>query len=213
MMKNDKPTTQRKNPVVLFLAGLLANWQIIASAGLLTAGVVGLSQTHDDYCGMTDLAYAPSEIVDDLEAASQVSGFRSGVLAAQLETESHWVVDASSHAGAQGLAQFTTDTWEKWGDDGNIDDPHDAVAAQARYLAYLEERLAPYIKSDADRLPIVMAGYNAGPSAVEESKGVPPYFETQEYVRKITELSNTKYKVTCDPDPSFKQSKITYVDG
>lgn len=209
MMKNDKPqNSKRKNPVILFLTGILVHWQIIASAGLLAAGVVGLAKTHDDYCGMTDLTYAPSEVVGDLEEASKVAGFRPGVLASQLETESHWRVDVSSHAGAHGLAQFTDDTWEIWGEGGDINNPHDSIKAQARYLAYLEERLAPYIKSDADRLPIVMAGYNAGPGAVEEHKGVPPFFETEEYVRKITELSNTKYKVTCEPDTDFKQATI-----
>ena len=207
-MKNDKPTTQRKNPLALFLVGILVHWQIIASAGLLAAGVVGLAKTHDNYCGMTDLTYAPSEVVGDLEEAAKVAGFRPGILAAQLETESHWRVDVSSYAGAHGLAQFTDDTWDIWGKGGDVNDPHDSIDAQARYLAYLQERLKPFIKTEADRLPITLAGYNAGPGAVEEHQGIPPYFETQEYIRKITQLSETKYKVTCSPDTGFKQAKI-----
>lgn len=210
MKTDDSPNAKKSNPAKKFLAGILVHWQIIASAGLLTAGVVGLAQTHDEYCGMTDLAYAPSEVTDALQEASEVAGFRPGVLAAQLETESHWRVDVSSHAGAHGLAQFTDDTWKMWGEGGNINDPHDSIEAQARYLAYLQERLKPYIKSEEDRLPITLAGYNAGPGAVEEFEGVPPYFETEEYIRKITELSGTKYKVTCEPDRDFVQSEIVY---
>lgn len=208
MMSSQKPSPSHKNPAIKVLAGLLAHWQIIASATLLTTGVIGLQRTYNDYCGMTDLTYAPVEVTDSLKAAAETSGFRPGILAAQLETESHWRLNAASHAGAHGLAQFTEPTWERWGNGGDINDPHDAIDAQGRYLAYLQERLAPYIKTEADRLPITLAGYNAGPGAVESAGGVPPFFETEEYIRKITELSETKYKVTCEPDTDFKQERI-----
>lgn len=188
-------------------AGLIAHWQIVASAGLLTAGVVGLSATYKDYCGQTDLAYAPPELHDDIQAAADASGFRAGVLAAQLETESGWVTGAESHAGAHGLAQFTQETWDIWGE-GDIDSPEDSIAAQGRYLAYLAERLAPYATDETPLQDIVLAGYNAGPGAVEEYGGVPPYFETQNYVVKIDELSATKYAVTCSPSPDFKQAVL-----
>lgn len=211
MMKTgNTPQAKKPNPAQKFLAGFLAHWQIIASAGLLAAGVVGLAKTYDDYCGMTDLTYAPSEITADLEAAADVAGFRPGILAAQLETESRWSVNASSHAGAHGLAQFTNGTWETWGEGGDITNPHDSIAAQARYLAYLQERLKPFITTEEDRLPITLAGYNAGPAAVEKHGGIPPFFETEEYIRKITELSQTKYKATCEPDDDFVQAKINY---
>lgn len=202
-------TSERTKPNLALRigAGLVAHWQIVASAVLITAGVAGLSATYEDYCGQTDLTYAPTELRDDIEAAAQVSGFRAGLLAAQLETESGWVTAAESHAGAHGLAQFTQDTWDIWGE-GDINSPEDSIAAQGRYLAHLSERLAPYVSAETSLQDIVLAGYNAGPGAVEEFGGIPPYFETQNYVVKIDELATTKYAVTCAPDPSFKQATL-----
>lgn len=90
-----------------FLAGALAHWQIIASAVLLSGGVAGLAATYDNYCGMTELSYAPAALQSDFEQGAKVSGFRAGVMAAQIETESHWRVGVESHQGAKGIAQFT----------------------------------------------------------------------------------------------------------
>lgn len=206
---SEASTPQKPSPAKKLFAGLMVHWQIIASASLLTAGVVGLANTYESYCGQTDLTYAPSSVRGDLTNAAQEANFRPGVLAAQLETESHWRNHVSSHAGARGLAQFTDDTWEIWGEGGDITNPHDSIAAQGRYLAYLQERLKPFIHSEDDRLAITLAGYNAGPGAVEEFGGVPPYFETENYIVKINELAASKYQVTCNPDPAFKQARIT----
>lgn len=191
-------------------AGALAHWQVLAAGVLLGTGVAGLAATHDSYCGMTDLGYAPVEVRDSLRSAADEAGFRPGVLAAQLETESHWRSGVSSHAGAQGLAQFTPDTWDRWGNGGDINDPHDSIAAQGRYLAYLKNRLKPLAHGDETRLmQLTLAGYNAGPGAVEKYKDVPPFGETQNYVRKITKLSDTKYKVTCNPEPGFRTERLS----
>lgn len=200
--------TSPRNPLLRAGAALLAHWQILASGVLLTAGVVGLNATYEDYCGQTDLTYAPAELRDSIELASEESGYRPGVIASQLETESGWRSGVSSHAGAKGLAQFTDDTWEMYGQ-GDSTDPHQSIAAQGRYLAYLKERLAPYASNDDELLRVVLAGYNAGPGAVEEYEGIPPFGETQAYVEKITRLADTKYKVTCSPDPAFSEEKLS----
>ncbi|WP_298649569.1 ATP-dependent protease ATPase subunit HslU [uncultured Granulicatella sp.] len=47
-----------------FVAGFMANWQVIASVVLLGGGVVGLAATYDEYCQVTDLTYAPAEVHD-----------------------------------------------------------------------------------------------------------------------------------------------------
>lgn len=197
----------RRNPALRVGAGILAHWQVLASGLLLGAGVVGLHETYEDYCGRTDLTYAPNEVRDAIELASEESGFRTGIIASQVETESDWRTGASSHAGAKGLAQFTDETWEMYGQ-GDPLDPSASIAAQGRYLGYLKERLAPFAHNDDELLRVVLAGYNAGPGAVEEYKGIPPFGETQAYVTKITELADTKYKVTCDPDPQFSKEKL-----
>ncbi|QNV39764.1 lytic transglycosylase domain-containing protein [Rothia amarae] len=197
----------RRNPALRIGAGILAHWQVLASGLLLGAGVIGLHETYEDYCGRTDLTYAPNEVRDAIELASEESGFRTGIIASQVETESDWRTGASSHAGAKGLAQFTDETWAMYGQ-GDPTDPSASIAAQGRYLGYLKERLAPFAHNDDELLRVVLAGYNAGPAAVEEYKGIPPFGETQAYVTKITELADTKYKVTCDPDPQFSKEKL-----
>lgn len=170
-----------------FLAGALAHWQIIASAVLLGGGVAGLAATYDNYCGMTELSYAPAALQSDFEQ------------------------------GAKGIAQFTDDAWGgghySFGNGGNVLNPHDAIAAQARYLAELRTRLAKYASSEDQLQDVVLAGYNAGPGSVEKYGGVPPFEETQNYVKSIRELSNSKYKLTCAPEYQFKQAKLKFVNG
>lgn len=96
---------------------------------------------------------------------------------------------------------------------GNVLNPHDAIAAQARYLAELRTRLAKYASNEDELQDVVLAGYNAGPGSVEKYGGVPPYEETQNYVKSIRELADTKYKLTCSPDYHFKQAKLSFVNG
>ena len=110
--KSSLKTASGKNIFTKVTAGALAHWQIIASALLLGTGVVGLAATYDDYCGMTDLTYAPEEVHEDLRKAGQAANIRPGVIAAQLETESHWRINAASSAGARGVAQFTDEAWK-----------------------------------------------------------------------------------------------------
>ena len=210
------PRPRRAFPL-RFLAGALAHWQIIASAVLLGGGVAGLAATYDNYCGMTELSYAPAALRSDFEQGAKVSGFRAGVMAAQIETESHWRVGVVSSQGAKGIAQFTDEAWNaehySFGNGGNVLNPHDAIAAQARYLAELRTRLAKYASSEDQLQDVVLAGYNAGPGSVEKYGGVPPFEETQNYVKSIRELSNSKYKLTCAPEYQFKQAKLKFVNG
>ena len=100
-----------------------------------------------------------------------------------------------------------------FGNGGNVLNPHDAIAAQARYLAELRTRLAKYASSEDQLQDVVLAGYNAGPGSVEKYGGVPPFEETQNYVKSIRELSNSKYKLTCAPEYQFKQAKLKFVNG
>ena len=163
----------RKAFPLRFIAGVLAHWQIIASAVLLGGGVAGLAATYDDYCGMTELSYAPAALRSDFEEGSKVSGFRPGVMAAQIETESHWRVGVESHQGAKGIAQFTDEAWNaehySFGNGGNVLNPHDAIAAQARYLSELRFKQAKL--SFVNGVTPAMAGVHADgtPLSAEES--------------------------------------------
>ncbi|WP_049572030.1 NlpC/P60 family protein [Streptomyces sp. SBT349] len=110
------------------------------------------------------------------------------ILAAQLGQESGWQPDVESHAAAQGIAQFIPSTWATHGIDANGDgeanvwDPEDAIPSAARY----DCSLAGYVDDiPGDPVDNMLAAYNAGPYAVIQYNGVPPYEETRNYVRII----------------------------
>jgi soluble lytic murein transglycosylase-like protein len=91
--------------------------------------------------------------------------------------ESKYKSKAVSHAGAQGLMQLMPATARRFG----CTDPNDMISnveAGTKYLSWLLKRFHGDVK-------LALAGYNAGEGAVDKYNGVPPYNETQNYVRKI----------------------------
>ncbi|WP_069816678.1 C40 family peptidase [Streptomyces sp. TP-A0874] len=122
------------------------------------------------------------------------SAITPSLLAAQLYQESGWNPRAQSPAAAQGIAQFIPSTWAVHGLDGNGDgkrdvfDPQDAIPSAAAY----DCKLAEYVKdTPGDPTENMLAAYNAGAYAVIEHGGVPPYRETQNYVKTITTLAKS----------------------
>jgi len=120
------------------------------------------------------------------------------ILAAQLEQESGWDPRALSPVGAMGIAQFMPGTWPSWGEDENGDgradpwDPVDAIPAAARYDCAIARAVQGYIDSgraSGDVTDLMLAGYNAGPGRVAQFGGIPPYPETEGYVKTIRALS------------------------
>jgi soluble lytic murein transglycosylase-like protein len=101
-------------------------------------------------------------------------------LGAMLLQESAYDAQALSSAGAIGIAQFMPETASAVGVDPY--DPLDAIAAAAALVgSYVTAYRARYTDSYAAAL----AAYNAGPLAVAQYRGVPPYAETREYIALI----------------------------
>ncbi len=92
-----------------------------------------------------------------------------------VQQESGWNANAKSHKGAMGLAQLMPQTAAFLGVDAQV--PEQNLEGGARYL------VQQYKKFGSWRL--ALAAYNAGPAAVEKYGGVPPYSETQNYVKII----------------------------
>ncbi|MEU6852867.1 bifunctional lytic transglycosylase/C40 family peptidase [Actinacidiphila alni] len=116
------------------------------------------------------------------------------LLAAQLYQESGWNPRAQSPAAAQGIAQFIPGTWATHGLDANGDgksdvwDPEDAIPSAASY----DCELASYVKNVPGNVTDnMLASYNAGAYAVIKAGGVPPYAETRNYVKVITNLAKS----------------------
>ncbi|EPD57223.1 NlpC/P60 family protein [Streptomyces sp. HGB0020] len=127
------------------------------------------------------------------------------LLAAQLYQESGFNPNAKSAAAAEGIAQFIPGTWATHGIDGNGDgvknvwDPQDAIPSAASY----DCQLASYVKDVPGNLTEnMLASYNAGSYAVIKYGGVPPYKETQNYVKTITTLEKSFAAPVTRVDPS-----------
>jgi soluble lytic murein transglycosylase-like protein len=109
--------------------------------------------------------------------ASKKTGLHEMLIATVIEAESNFDRYAVSPKGARGLMQLT---WQTASDLGvrSVYDPRENIFAGARYL----RTLLTQFKND---LNLALAAYNAGPDKVISYKGIPPFRETQDYVRKV----------------------------
>ena len=113
----------------------------------------------------------------EITASAQRNGLDPALLAGLIKQESGFKADARSGAGAQGLTQLMPGTAAGLGVTNPLD-PGQAIEGGAKYLKQQLDRFG----GDAAR---ALAAYNAGPGAVQRFGGVPPYAETQNYVRAV----------------------------
>ncbi len=132
----------------------------------------------------------------DLDWIIYRAGDRQGVdprfIHAVIKQESRYNPKAVSGVGAQGLMQMMPATAKRFG----LKDPFDPAAnveAGTRYLKFLLKRF----KGDVS---LALAGYNAGEGSVDKYNGVPPYGETQNYVKKIEATYGKTYHPVLTPD-------------
>ncbi|MBI3926945.1 MAG: lytic transglycosylase domain-containing protein [Armatimonadetes bacterium] len=105
------------------------------------------------------------------------------LLASLIAQESGFEPQAVSPVGAMGLGQLMPETAELLGV-ADPWDPRENLRGAARYLSWQLERW----EDSADPVSLALASYNAGPGAVEQYGGIPPYAETQNYVASISSL-------------------------
>jgi len=130
------------------------------------------------------------------------SGKRNGVdpvlLYAIMHQESTFKRRAISPKGARGLMQLMPGTAVRYGVT-NIFDPRQNVEGGARYMRFL-------LDTFDGNVDLALAGYNAGEGAVMKyGYRVPPYSETQEYVRRI----GTRYALMRDPNTAQSANRLT----
>jgi cell wall-associated NlpC family hydrolase len=139
------------------------------AAGATTTGTATTSTGTGR--GLAGVPYA-----DLFTQAGSRHGISPALLAGVAKTESNFTSTAVSSAGAQGLMQFMPATAAGLG--VNAADPASAIDGAARYLRSLTDRFGS--------TDLALAAYNAGPGAVQRAGGIPPYAETQAFVRKVT---------------------------
>ncbi len=113
----------------------------------------------------------------DILASTVGTRVSPALVLAVIMVESAGDPQAVSRAGAQGLMQLMPETAKSFGVDDPFE-PRDNIAGGVRFLDWLMNRF------DGDPM-LVLAGYNAGPGAVRDHQGVPPYAETRDYVPKV----------------------------
>jgi soluble lytic murein transglycosylase len=118
------------------------------------------------------------EKYDDLiTSASERFGLSFPLLKAIIKAESDFDARAVSKKGAMGLMQIMPQNFKLLG----LKDPFDPtqnINAGARYFRQLYDRFN-------GKLALSLAAYNAGPTAVDRYQTIPPYEETEEYVRRV----------------------------
>ncbi len=113
--------------------------------------------------------------LDVARSAARRHGIPEDLFLRLVQQESGWNTQAISSAGAIGLAQLMPSTADVLGVDAT--DPIANLDGGARYLAQQYRRFGTW--------RLALAAYNAGPGAVDQHDGVPPFDETQHYVRVI----------------------------
>jgi hypothetical protein len=137
--------------------------------------------------------------------AGEKEGVDPRFIHAVIKQESKYDPKAVSYVGAQGLMQMMPATAKRFG----LKDPFDAtanVAAGTKYLAWLLKRF------DGD-VSLALAGYNAGEGSVDKYKGVPPYSETQNYVKKIVANYGKTYHPVLPPDDAKLAFHLVSYEG
>ena len=148
------------------------------------------------------LTSGDAELDQLIVSIGETEGVDPQFIHAVIWQESKYQQRARSHVGAQGLMQLMPATARRFG----CKDPHDPaenIAAGTKYLSWLLKRF----EGDVE---LALAGYNAGEGSVDKYNGIPPYRETQNYVRIITTRYGTsRHPVLDTPVPPVAVNLVT----
>ena len=139
------------------------------------------SRTHYTPPGANALLpVSMSGISELIDYYARDRGLSPRLVQAVIQVESAYDPRARSHKGAMGLMQLMPDTARLL----RVSDPYDPGQNIRGGTLYLRRQLDRF----SGDLTLALAAYNAGPAAVTEYGGVPPYAETRSYVRKVLSL-------------------------
>jgi soluble lytic murein transglycosylase-like protein len=120
-----------------------------------------------------------------IQTASRKHGVDSNLIRAVIKQESNYNPTVTSTAGAQGLMQIMPETAKYLG----VKNPWNIEQNINGGTLYLKEQINTF-----KNIPLALAAYNAGPNSVRKYGGIPPFRETQDYVKKVTDYFSSYTK-------------------
>ncbi len=181
-----------------------------ASAGLAEAATGYIPATSPSAAASAPMSTSATTPPSSSSAATPYDGaiaqaaarynLDPAVLHGLIQQESGFNPNSRSSAGALGLTQLMPGTASSLG----VSNPLDPVQSIEGGAHYLSQMMSQFGGNTADAL----AAYNAGPGAVHQYGGVPPYAETQDYVNKVLGYANA-YRQSLASTPTAPTGSIT----
>jgi len=158
------------------------------------------------HAGTSESEFIPIDIPHSGDCDLDLIIFRAGehtgvdprLIHAVIRQESKYDPNATSAVGAKGLMQLMPDTGRRF-HCADLTDQQCNVEAGTKYLAWLLKRFNGDVS-------LTLAAYNSGEGSVDKYKGIPPYPETETYVKKIV----ANYGKTYHPVVSPEQAMVTF---
>ena len=132
-----------------------------------------------------DISFEQSKYKDLIMDYARKYNIPATLIHSVIAAESDYNPKAVSSKGAVGLMQLMPETAEQYGVTNSYD-PRENIEGGVRYLKDL-------IRTYKGRTDLVLAAYNAGKEAIKKHKGIPPYPETINFIRKVKKIYNKPF--------------------
>ena len=177
--------------LTLFALFLVANFTSIGTRVFAPSAAATVTRAKENFIPADIPTSGDAEIDLLIFNAGKEYGVDPRLIHAVAYQESRYKRDAESHAGAQGLMQMMPATAARFAVEGKTGLEQN-VYSGTKLLRWLLKRFDGNVS-------LALAGYNAGEGSVDKYDGIPPYKETENYVRKITASYGKTYHPVLTP--------------